>query len=115
MENFKDIVIEFNNYISDLKWTDAVKKFYADDVTSADNEGKPIAGKQILGDSVKQFIQNTSNISSKLLNLIISDGISASERQYTFKDKTGNYSYKQISVQRWEKDKIIQERHYYNF
>ena len=115
MVEFKEKVKEFNSLVGEGKFMAAVDKFYADNIVSVDNEGKPTEGIAAFKEAINKFMDNASNIKTEMLNLILIDNISVTERHYSFDHKMdGHWDYKQISVQRWKDGKIVHERHYYN-
>jgi hypothetical protein len=89
--------------------------FMDESIISCENEDKPIVGLENYRIVARKFLDNISNNSANLKNVIISDNISVCEWHYKFDHKEwGRWDKLQLSVQRWKNGKIIHERHYYN-
>ena len=108
-------VHELTNLVGKFRFDEAFDKFYSPDIVSLENEESPIVGLDAYREAGKKYLASISNQSAKLLNVIVSDGISVTEWRYTFDHKEwGHWDKIQVSVQRWKDGKIIHERHYYN-
>ena len=115
MKNFNENVIEFNRLVSTNQFIEAIDKFYSDQIIASDNGGEPTKGIVAYKEATDRFIKETTNLKSELLNIIISENMSVSERHYTFDHtKIGHWDSKQISVQKWKDDKILFEHHFFN-
>ena len=114
MYTLQSRVEAFNRCVSENQFAEALQNFYSEDLISVDNDGVPIRGKKPLLELVDQFMLNTSNLSTRVLNVMVSNNISVVERQYQFEyNKGGHFNYKQISIQQWSDGKIWHERHLY--
>lgn len=115
MNTLTTSVNELILFIKEFKFQDALEKFYSEDVITVENEGQPTAGLDAYKEAAKRYIDNVSDYKAELLNVIISDNISACEWRYTFSHKEwGKWDKIQVSVQRWKDGKIIHERHHYS-
>jgi hypothetical protein len=113
-QNLKQLVDELNMLVKDLRYEEALDKFYDENVITCENEEPPIVGLAVYKERAKIFLPGISNYSAELKNVIVSDGLSAVEWHYKFDSNlSGHWDKCQISVQRWKEGKIIQERHYY--
>ncbi|MDB5230866.1 MAG: hypothetical protein JWN76_1671 [Chitinophagaceae bacterium] len=112
--HLKQLVDELNNLIKDFRYEEALDKFYDENVVSCENDKPPIVGLAAYKERAKIFLPEVSNYSAQLLNVIVSDDISATEWHYKFDNTlTGPWDCSQISVQRWKNGKIVHERHNY--
>ena len=108
-------VNEQNSLIKELKYLQALDKFYSEEIISVENENPPIVGLAEYRKAGIKFLANTSNYSAELKNVIISDDMSVIEWHYKFNHKEwGIWDRAQISIQRWKDGKIVHERHHYN-
>lgn len=107
-------VERLNALIVDFRFLEALDEFYDDSIIACENEEATNIGLKNYRIAVKKYLDNISNASATLKNVIISDGISVSEWHYKFDHKEwGHWDKTQISVQRWKNGKIIHERHHY--
>jgi SnoaL-like domain len=116
MENLKAKVDTLNEMILNGKILEAFDQFYADDVVMQDNNYPARIGKADNRLYEESFVNGlTAFRGATVENVIISDGIAVIEWwfDYTHKDY-GDRNYKQVSVQRWKDDKIVEEKFYYN-
>jgi hypothetical protein len=108
-------VERLNSLILEFRFLEAFDEFYDESIISCENEDKPIVGLENYRIVARKFLDNISNNSANLKNVIISDNISVCEWHYKFDHKEwGRWDKLQLSVQRWKNGKIIHERHYYN-
>jgi len=105
---------KLNELIKQFKFDEALEKFYAEDIVTCENENPPISGIEAYRKAARVYIDNTSNYSAELLNVIINGNITAVLWHYRF-DHTlwGKWDKVQLSVQRWKNGRIVHERHYY--
>lgn len=116
MANFSDTVKEFNALVQQYKFIEALEKFYDQDIISTDNANEPTKGIEQFRKAVEKFIDNTEVEKLELLSTIVENNLSVAHWHYVFTHKLfGRLDYKQISVQRWKDNKIIQENHFFNF
>lgn len=105
---------ELNSLIFQLRYDEALNKFYADEIVTVENEEPPTIGLAPYRICTKKYQENISNYSAELKNCIVSENISVCEWHYKFDHKKwGKWDLTQISVQRWKDGKIIHERHHY--
>ncbi|MCU0374809.1 MAG: ester cyclase [Chitinophagaceae bacterium] len=116
MTDLRTLVDGLNQKILEGKILEAFEAYYADDVVMQDNDWPLRVGK----DANRQHEENIVNgltefRGAKLLNTLVSDGITVCEWwfDYTHKDY-GVRTYTQICVQRWKNGKIVEEKFYYN-
>jgi len=116
MKDLKANVEELNGMILNGQILEAFEKFYADDVVMQDNDYPARIGKTENREFEKAFVNGLQEFrGAKVLNTVVSDGVAAIEWwfDYTHKD-FGERNYRQLSVQRWKDDKIVEEKFYYN-
>ena len=115
MTKFTDTVKEFNLLVQQCKFIEAVDKFYDQNIISTDNNNEPTKGIENFRKAVQNFISNSEVEKLELLSTIVEENLSVAHWHYIFTNKMfGRLDYKQISVQRWKDNKIIQENHFYN-
>lgn len=115
MDDLTLSVERLNALIVNFRFLEALDEFYDDSIISCENEGNPTIGLENYRIAAKKYLDNISNASATLKNVIISDSMSVSEWHYKFVHKEwGHWDKIQISVQRWKNGKIIHERHHYN-
>ncbi len=113
-ENIQERVAELNTLVRQLKFDEALDKFYSEDITSVENENPSIIGLADYREAAKKFMANLSNYSAELKNVIVSDDMSVTEWHYKFDHATwGKWDAMQIPLQRWKNGKIVHERHHY--
>jgi hypothetical protein len=106
--------MEFNSYIHDKKFLDALDKFYHPEVVSAVNEKAPVVGIDNLRNAVGQFMENAHFHKIEIVSLLIENNLSVTNWYYSFEHKQyGAIDHHQFSVQRWKDNTIIQEQHFY--
>lgn len=115
MENLKKAVDEHNKLWQQFKFEEAINKFYDKDVATFDNEDKTAGNADNYTKFMSRFLKESSNISAKIKNVIVSDDMSVTEWhwKFDFKDQ-GTMEFDQLSLQRWKNGKIYNERHHYN-
>lgn len=114
MENFDQIVMEFNAFIKRRRFLEALHTFYHPDVISADNTNPAIIGLKALIKETEHFIANAEIELIDLRSITVEKDLTVSNWHYKFSHKTfGLIDTNQISVQRWREGKIIQEHHFY--
>ena len=116
MRNLGDTIHELNSLIVLYMYEEALDKFYDENIVIHENEDAPVVGLSAYKERAKKiFYNNVSNYSAKLLNVIVSNELTACEWHYQFDHKIwGHWDKIQLSVQRWKDGKIIHERHYYD-
>lgn len=114
MASLKESVHELNAMISEFRFMEALDKFYAEDVVSHENEREPLVGLKQYKEAGQRYIDNVSNFSAELKNVIVSDHMTVSEWHYIFDHKEwGHWDAYQLSLRRWKNGKIVHERHHY--
>ncbi len=115
MDNLAAAVDRLNSLIVKFKFFEALDEFYDDSIVSCENEGNPTIGLANYRLAAKKYLDNISNNSASLKNVIVSDNMSVCEWHYKFDHKEwGHWDKIQLSVQRWKNGKIVHERHHYN-
>ncbi len=116
MSDLRTQVDQLNQMILEGKILDGFEKFYADDVVMQDNDYPARVGKDTNRQYEEAFVNGLTEFrGAKVVNTLISDGIAVVEWwfDYTHKDY-GVRNYTQLSVQRWNGGKIVEEKFYYN-
>ena len=116
MTDLRTQVDQLNKMILEGKILDAFEKFYADDVVMQDNNYPVRVGKEVNRQYEEAFVNGLTEFrGAKVVNTLISDGLAVVEWwfDYTHKDY-GVRNYTQLSVQRWNGGKIVEEKFYYN-
>jgi SnoaL-like protein len=113
-KNLAELVKELNTLIRELKYEEALDRFYSTEIVSVENENPPMNGLAAYRNAAKKYLSDISNYSAQLKNQIIGDDIVVTEWHYKFQHKEwGAWDRTQISVQRWKDGKIVHERHHY--
>lgn len=97
-----------------LKVIDA---YYADDIIQIENSGLPIQGKQVLRKMEIKNLSGVNSVSTAFKNVVFdhSSGIVWGEMVIEFDSKqSGKKKLEEAFMQRWEGDKIIFQRFYYD-
>lgn len=114
MQSFNEIVTEFNSYIHQQRFLEAIDKFYHPNIISADNDAALVNGIEALRTEVKRFVENTNFQKIEIVSLLIEKNLSVTNWYYAFDHKQmGSVDHHQFSMQRWQDNKIIQEQHFY--
>ena len=116
MTDLRTQVDQLNQMILEGKILAAFEKFYADDVVMQDNNYPVRVGKEVNRQYEEAFVNGLTEFrGAKVVNTLISDGLAVVEWwfDYTHKDY-GVRNYTQLSVQRWNGGKIVEEKFYYN-
>ena len=116
MADLKSLVDELNQMILEGKILEAFDKFYDENVVMQDNDYPARVGKAENRKFEELFVTGLTEFrGARLLNTIVSEGLSVSEWffDYTHKD-FGSRTYTQLAVQRWKDGKIVEEKFYYN-
>jgi hypothetical protein len=115
MNTFTLSVERLNSLIMEFRFLEALDEFYDESIVCCENEEIPIVGLENYRIAAKKFLDNISNNSANLRNVIISDNMCVCEWHYKFDHKEwGHWDKIQLSLQRWKNGKIIHERHHYN-
>lgn len=114
MNKLREKVDALNNLIIQFQFEKALDLFYNKDIVSVENEMPPTVGLEAYKASGKRFIENITNQSAMLLNVLVSDDMTVVEWHFKFDHKEwGAWDKVQVSVQRWKDGKVIHERHHY--
>ena len=115
MKDLTERVNELNLLVQQFKFQEALDQFYDTDIITHENEESPISGLTAYRKAAKTFMENISNYTAELKNVIVSDDMSVVEWHYKFDHKmAGKWDRYQLSVQRWKNGKIVHERHHWN-
>lgn len=112
----RPLVDELNSMILQGQILEAFDKFYADNVVMQDNNYPLREGKAVCRQFEEAFVSNlTAFRGAKVGNITVIDGgIAAIEWWFDYSHKEwGDRNYSQLSVQRWENGKIVEEKFYY--
>lgn len=100
------------------KLLDAFEKYYHRDVTMVEASGEVRKGKEANRKFQQDFLGMIKDVNASGVNAITSDekqGITMVEAWMDVTMKDGNRNkMEEVAVQKWEGDKIIYERFYYN-
>lgn len=114
MKSLEQSVAELNDLVRQFRFEEALDTFYSEDVVTVENENPPTVGLTAYRIAAKKYLSNISNQVAELRNVIVSDGVTATEWRYKFDHKEwGKWDKVQVSVQRWKDGKIVHERHHY--
>lgn len=114
MDDFRNVVNQFNTLVQQGRFIEALDEFYDETIISADNTNPPIQGKENLRKAIEKFLSSSLIVKITPEESITDEGLSVTKWHYVFEhNKLSHFDYRQISVQRWNNNKIIQEHHFY--
>ncbi len=116
MSNVKELVEDLTKMIGEGKMLEAFEKYYADNVVMQENETTPRVGKDVNREYEKAFVSGIVEVhGSKIIGVATGDDYATVE---SFMDVThkdwGRIARTQVSVQKWENGKIVNEKFYYD-
>ena len=117
LEKLQELVNGLNALIAKGLILEALDNYYAEDCIQQENEQEPTVGKAANKKREKKWIEGLIEFRSAVVKSVAVDA----ERQVTMVEwafdfshrEQGEMVYTQVSVQRWEADKIAHERFYY--
>lgn len=113
-QDITPLVAALNKLVVARKFMEALDQFYHEHVITVENENLPTIGLEEYRNSARRFVERTSNYSAQLMGVIICDTMSVVKWRYTFDHQDwGHWDREQLSVQRWQRGKIVHERHHY--
>ena len=106
---------QLNQLIRELKYQEALDRFYSDELITVENENPPTIGLAAYREAGKKYLGDITGYNAELKDSIITDeDISVTMWHYQFQHREwGSWNRVQVSVQRWKDGKIIHERHHY--
>lgn len=116
--SIKSRVDELNKYLTEGKIMEAMNKFYADDVLMSENNEEGTKGLQENIKREEEMLPNMDWHDLKLINVAVNEETQTSMCEwffeYTLKLDNQKYAYNQVAVQKWENEKIKEERFIYS-
>lgn len=115
METLLKKINDLNKMIVEGNALEGFEKYYHENVVMQENESTPTIGKNANRERERKFFDDVIDFRvAKVLSVASGDHVTMVEWyfDYTHKD-WGIRNYKQISVQHWADDKIINEKFYY--
>ncbi len=103
-------------FIMDGRILDAMNEFYADNVSMRENTKPATAGLEANIEREKAFLATVKSWKGyNVKSIAVGDGVTVIESVMEFVD-TRNVAHRveQVSVQRWDGGKIVEERFYYD-
>ena len=114
MENFKSNNEALNRLLEQGKSMEAFEQFYAEKVTMQENEMAPRVGKAYNREQCGGFLTTFPDLKLKVLNVAYGDEISIQEVLFNYTNKEGQkVIYPEVSIRKWENDRVIHEKFYY--
>ena len=117
-EKIKTRVDQLNQFLSSGKIMEALDEFYANDTIMAENNEVGTKGLAENKKREEQLLAGMEWQEARLVNVTVNEDTktSMSEWYYVYTNKADNrtYAYTQVSIQKWENDKIKEERYIYN-
>jgi len=109
---------EVQSMIAEGKLLEAFEKFYADNVVMVEATGETTEGKDANRKREEQFVSGLAEMHGGGVKSMTSnedDGVTMAEVWMDASFKDGNrVKMEQVSVKKWEDNKIVHERFYYN-
>ncbi|MEO0899927.1 MAG: hypothetical protein AAFY71_26170 [Bacteroidota bacterium] len=110
----KEKFAEYLRLVQTFEYEKAHEEFYHKKLIKHENEQAPTVGLLKHKEEMKAFLSSISEEKAALKQYLIGDGFSAVEWEYEFvHEDWGKRAFSQLSIQRWDKDKIVLERHHY--
>lgn len=105
---------ELNSLILSGKIMDALRRFYADDVTMQENTDPPTVGLAANLERERGFFGSLEKVAAKVLAHGVGDGVTFNEFVLDLTMKGGGtMALQQVSVRRWRDGKVASERFYH--
>ena len=116
--SFKKELHDLNRMLLEGRLLEAFEKYCHDDVVMQENNEPPRIGKEANHAFEKNFvdsIETWNDIQIKAVTLNEEEGISMIVFFFdvTYKDGT-HYAREQVTLQRWQEGKVMEERFYYS-
>ncbi|MCI4668025.1 MAG: nuclear transport factor 2 family protein [Bacteroidia bacterium] len=103
--------------LNEGKSFEALDKFYADELTVIDNNFPPREGKEVQKQAIQRWFDSVQEFHGRGTHSITSDeeaGVTSVECWVDFTFKNGHrVKMEEVAIQRWQGDKIVHERFYY--
>jgi hypothetical protein len=105
---------ELNGLLRAGKLIDALRQFYADDVTMQENTDSPTVGLAANLEREQAFFGSLERFEPELLSQAVGDGVTMNEYRLVLTMKNGTrMTLQQVSVRRWREGKVASERFYH--
>lgn len=111
------LVNDLNRLILSGEMLDGFEKYYADTVVMQENDNDPVVGKEANRQRELEWLGNITEFRGAKVNSVAVDGENDITMVQWFMDYThaewGVKTYNQVSVQKWDGDRIVSETFYY--
>ncbi len=116
METIHARLNDLNRLVQEGKMLEAFETYYDDNVVMQENEGAPTIGKAENRERENQFIGSVVEFrGAEVLHTAVNENVSFVVWKYDYTHKDwGVRNYTQVSVQTWDKGKIVKEQFFYN-
>lgn len=114
--NINESVSDLAKMISEGKLLEAFDQYYDERVSMQENEAEPRVGKEANRKAEEVFVNGITKINKiEILGVAIGENFSVLEYHMDVEHKDyGRINKNQVAVQRWENNKIISEKFYYD-
>lgn len=114
--NLKTQVEGFASMLGQGKLLEAFDKYYGDNVAMQENEADSRVGKEANRKAEEAFVNGFSKINKiEILGIAVGDNYSVLEYHFDVDHKEyGRINKKQVAIQKWQDNKIIYEKFYYD-
>jgi hypothetical protein len=114
-QSFAERVAHFTRLVEEFRYAEAHELFYDENLVKHENENAPVIGLAQHNREMEHFLSSITNASAKPLQTLLGENISVVEWEYQFDHQDwGHRHFRQLSVQRWKKGRIVHERHHYS-
>jgi hypothetical protein len=97
------------------QYVEAIEAFYAEDATAQENLGRTTVGRAKMVDNERAALRRSTIVARKGTIAIVGDDHSAIRWVFEMTDDTKTTRVlDEIAWQRWEGDRIVEERFYYD-
>ena len=102
--------VESNDHVG------AIKKFYAPDAQTRENNNPPIAGRDALAEKERRVLESVTRVETTRLAPLLLDGDHSAicwRFEFTRKDSS-KWAMEEMALQTWRGEQLVEERFFYD-
>ena len=102
--------VESNDHVG------AIRKFYAADASTRENENPPITGRDVLAERERKVLEGVASVKTTRLGPLLLEGDHSAIRwRFEFTEKDGSRRVmEEVAWQTWRGEELIEERFFYD-
>jgi len=110
------VVEAFSAVVEAARYVEAIEQYYAEQASMQENQAAPSVGRDVLAERERRTLSRVQSITCERLGPILIEGDHVAIRwRFTFHQASGPAgTLDEIAWQRWEGDKIVEERFFYD-